>query len=320
MKNNEAAAVNVRYQIALILLLLLFLLLAFFPFARSPNPAAIQKTMDAGHVFAFFMLSSLFYMMFEPRGVKRAVLVSALLSISVMAAIELLQPYVGRTASWVDLEVGLLGGFIALSGMVIWRCMNSRMLRLFHLLLAMTTIVWLTKPALDEWRALWLREQSFPMIGDFEHALAKRLWKASGVANGVYTKASLSDEFVASGNGSLKIETVSGTWSGVSYSAGDQDWRGYEFLTLMLHNPGPPFVLHLRIDDGSIVSPTYKQRYNGHFLMQAGSNSVVIALARIESSPAERALDLSRIRTMVFFTNKKERSRVFYLDDVQLVP
>jgi len=320
MKSSWVTAVKARYLIPLVLILLLFMLFAFFPFGSSANPVAIQKTMDGGHAFAFFLLSGLLYLVIEQRSKGWAVLISAILSVAMMVMVELLQPYVGRTASLADFMIGLLGVIIALTGVVVWRHMNRWMLRVVHLVIAVVAVVWVVQPALDEWRALWLRGQQFPLLGDFEDRLEKRLWKASGEVDGERTRISFSEKHTVSGASSLKIETVGGTWSGVSYAAGDQDWRDYRMLVIEAYNPGDAFAINIRIDDGVKNFPQYGERYNGQWQINAGANTLSIPLAKISLEPRVRPLELERIRKMILFVGKGETPLEFYLDNVRLVP
>lgn len=308
-----------RYRIALACALAIFSLLAFVPLGKSVNPVAVMTTMDAGHAFAFCLLSWLLYRVVAHHGRFRAVMISALASVVLMVGIEFLQPYFGRTSSLADIKIDLLGSAIALSGIVAWHCLNSRLLRGAHLLLAIFVFGWVAYPAWNEWRSIWLREQQFPVLGGFENSLEKRLWKSSGITNGMRTKISFSDKHAVSGRYSLKIETLNGTWSGVSFSAGEQDWRGYHQLVMSIYNPDDTFMLNVRIDDEEKHSPQYHERYNGRFQVSQGNNTLLIPLEKIANYSKNGVLNMARIRKMVLFLGVKETSRLFYLDGVQLI-
>jgi len=308
--------VNKVYLIVLLVLLVLFSLLAFLPFGSSANPVAVMRTMDAGHAFAFILLSAVLYLAVEPYGKWRAVITSSVLSVLLMVVVELVQPYVGRTASFADIQEGLLGVVLALSGMIVWRCQSRRLLKIAHLLLLLLSLAWVVNPALSEWRALWLREQQFPVLGSFDADLEKRLWMAHGKG----TVVSFSDRHVITGESSLKIKTSGDTWSGIRYAAGDQDWRGYESLSLDIYNTGLPFLLSIRIDDGVSHSPDYGDRFDGRFLIATGANTLLIPLDVIAAGPKSRLLALDKIRKVILFLSKEETQRVFYLDNVHLGP
>ncbi len=309
-----------HYSIVLVFVLSLFALLAFVPFGSGANPLAIGMTMDAGHAFAFILLSGLLYLAFEQHGKWRAVMTSVIISVLLMAVVELVQPYVGRTASLADMQTGLLGVLIAVSGMIVWRNLHRWQLRVAHIALVVMILGWTVLPAWNEWRSLWLREQQFPLLGDFEHTLEQRLWKPTGVAHGRRTQAAFSDKHAVSGVNSLKVETINGSWSGVRYAAGDQNWQGYQALSITLYNPGADFNMNIRIDDGVSVSPRYSERYNGHFQIRKGQNTLLIPLTEIAAGPKGRLLKLDRIRKMILFLNKNEQPQSFYLDNVHLVP
>lgn len=304
-----------RYLIAFFLVLGVFMLLAFASFKPSANPDVIRKTMDAGHGFAFILLSSLLYLAMEHHGKWQATRVSGLFSILLMVGIEGLQPYFGRTASWADIQLSLLGTFIALSGMLVWRRVKSPLLKVVSLFLLVLAVGWIVQPIWSEWRSLWWREQQFPLLGDFEHKLETKLWSA----HGQHTRVSLSDQHVVSGFNSLQVEVNKGVWLGVRYAAGDQNWRKYKTLTMTLYNPGTAFNMNLRIDDGVNAFPKYAERYNGEFQIGEGTTTLLIPLAKIAAGPKSRLLDLSRIRKMILFLSKNENPRLFYLDSVRLM-
>lgn len=303
-----------RYLIALVLVLGFFMLLAFASFKPSADPDVIRKTMDAGHSFAFILLSSLFYLAIEHHGKWQATMVSGLFSVLLMVSIEGLQPYFGRTASLADIQLSLLGTVIALSGMFVWRTVKNSLLKAMSLFLLVLTVGWVVQPVWSEWRSLWWREQQFPLLGDFEHKLETKLWRA----HGKHTRVSLSGQHVVSGINSLQVEINKGVWLGVRYAAGDQDWRKYKTLTMTLYNPGTAFNMNIRIDDGVNAFPKYSERYNGQFQIGEGTTTLLIPLAKIAVSPKSRLLDLSRIRKMILFLSENENPRLFYLDNIRL--
>ncbi len=304
---------NSHSLITLVLVAVVLALFAFIPFGRTVNPVAVSKTVDAAHVFAFILFSGLLYLAIEHYGIGKAALVSSLLSVLFMLVI--VQPYFGRTASWADIRLGLLGMFVALSGMVVWRSISSRLLKLTYTLLLVLTVAWVVEPVWNEWHALWLRQQQFPVLGDFEGKREELLW----MSNRPNTQVSLSDKHVVSGLGSLKVEMNKGLWNGVRYVAGEQDWREYKTLTMMFYNPGAAFNINIRIDDRLHTYPQYSDRYNGRFLIGKGATRLSISLAKISDGPKSRSLDLARIKQMILFLGKNEKRRLFYLDHVRLM-
>lgn len=307
-----------RYLYAFLLVLLLIALFAFLRISGRSNPVAIMRTMDAGHAFAFCLICWLLYLAVEPYGRRRALLISGAVSMGLMVLIEVLQSFVGRTASFEDIQISLFGIVVALSGVVVWHTMDSRILKGGHLLFTLLIVLWVAQPAWHEWRAVWLRDQQFPLLGSFEDPLERRLWKGSGVAHGVPTRLSRSKHGVTEGKYSLQVETVHDAWSGTIFSAGRQDWRGYGHLVIELYNPSTPFNLSVRVDDAAITSPDYSERYNGRYRITAGRNTLSIPLARIARGPKTRELDLGRIRRVVLFIGKTEPARRFYLDNIRL--
>lgn len=296
---------------------LLLVILAMIPAGQLRMELAIHRTLDAGHFIAFGVFALLLQHLLSYKGNRRATVISLIVSSLLIVVIELIQPYVGRTATLGDVFTGLFGMVVFLLGRVVWLKAKSHYAKYLYALITLLIFLITAQPAIQEWRIVWWRATHFPVLGEFEEAIEKRVWRTNGIVDKQRTKASLSREHVRYGKSSLKVETVSGTYSGVSNTHGGSDWSGYKQLNITIYNPGDPYTLYMRIDDDTL-SPTYKQRFNSAIKLANGWNPVKIPISKIANGPRMGKMNMESIRKIIFFTQPKEMARVFYLDRMWL--
>lgn len=223
-------------------------------------------------------------------------------------AIELVQPLVGRSASWGDWFVdgagALLGGTWALrSGMPGRRTL---------LVLAGTVVAAaLAVPAaslVD--RALALR--AFPVLGDFESPLETLRWN-----RGVRT-----DERARTGTHALRIELLPGPWSGATLERSFGDWNRARSFAFSVYVPpeDPPlrWVVTVRDRTGWARGDAASDRFDHVFVLGPGWNDLEIPVEDIRRAPAGRMLDLDDLTSVIFFTPQPRAPRTVYLDAVRL--
>ncbi len=129
----------------------------------------------------------------------------------------------------------------------------------------------------------------------------------------------LSEEYVAHGARSLRMELYPSEYPGLSPKLALHDWRGYDALCFDVYNPqAETRTLSVRIDDRKDY-PTYEDRFNARFLLEPGSNSVRIPLRQMVTSGMGRPLDLGGIQRLVIFVARPERRIVLFLDHLRLV-
>lgn len=267
-----------------------------------------QAVIDGLHVPAFAAITWVTYALLRlPKRHPRARLVSASAASSVAAAlVELIQVPAGRSASWADLGLGLAGVAIATAALSLHQFALKRQARNLGL-------AWLISAALlcQSWPVLHIvlarqgLQNQLPSLGyDQRQGWAKQ-WKPQ---NGT---------LLIRESQQLRLETRSGSYGGISFWPGSQDWTGYSALELRFLNPGSPFELGLRVDDGS-SGVDRKQRFNGSLEVPTGDSTHRIALERIAADPETRKLDLRSVKRMALFTLPSDPPRTFFLQGALL--
>lgn len=221
---------------------------------------------------------------------------------AVMVAVgsELTHDLLGRSSSWGDLLFDAVGiGFGLLLLVAVPRAGTRGRWVLAGAGLGIVVV--LLTPG---WRGMAVaagHRAAFPDLANFSQRGTLALWRAQGNAT-----LALDAEQAA-----LKVRIGAGNFSGVSLWPAAGDWRGHSALNLVIDNPGEPFWLGIRIDDASPGSSRYDDRYNGEREIGAGRVTLRFPLAEIEQGPAERTLDLGRIRRLALFTGKEAAERRF---------
>jgi hypothetical protein len=292
---------------------------AFWPIHFAVDKEFCDRLLDAGHLPLFGSLALVFHVTLpvqRPGSVAHSVR-SAALSILVAATVELVQPLVGRTESWLELRNGIFGALLGATGLAL-RHARSRMttgLAWVASSLALSAVA--LAPAWDEWQGIRWRHANFPLLGDFESEVELHLWRPQGGSGHSPTIIQLSAEQTKCGQHSLRIQTGAGDWAGVSYCAGDKDWSAFKLLAFDVCNSGEPFTLSLRVDDNGDCSK-FGSRYDNGFPLTNGWNHLAIPLRELERGPRDRKLNLHAIRRLALFTGANEPARTFFLDHVRL--
>jgi hypothetical protein len=280
--------------------------LLLLPVKIAVNANFWDALMDAAHVPIFAFATWLCFHT-NPLGLVRrrdALAGAALLAGVGAGAIELLQTCTGRSGNLPDLAYGTLG--IAAATAALTRRPGATT----ALTLLAAAIV--LPPPLAEARGLAWRAQHFPLLGDFESDAELRLWLAEDrdtLVSGA-PRARV-PQHATRGTHSLRVPIRPGNWPGVRLLCGDRDWSAHRTFAFDLYNDGPPFTLAFRIDDAR--SSTHADRYNAALPIAPGANALRLPLAAIA-----RAIDVRRVRRVVFFELEPKTEHTFYLDHVRL--
>lgn len=303
-----------RYFVAGLTLCVLALLL---PLHLKKNGALWGKLADAGHVPLFFVVTIAIYFLLSSKkdqGDMTMIRTVFMVWLGILF-FELLQPLVGREGSVVDLENGVLGSGFAAIGLFVWkRALNFR----WHgpyLGLGIVSLVVVLLPVVDEWELMKWAHAQFPLLGDFETGIELTRWQPIVWSEQEKTEIFVSQKHFTHGKKSLKLQTASDSWSGVSFRANGGDWSNYQFLSFDVFNPGTEFELHLRVDDFGNTK-RYQDRFNRVVSIAPGSNTVQISINEIRLGPVGRELEINCLKEIYFFTRGVKR--VFYLDNLRL--
>jgi hypothetical protein len=221
------------------------------------------------------------------------------------AATEIGQGWLGRHPSLGDLLLDALGAGIA-ALWLLWRpCWSPRRLAALGLLVLAGLVVACAPPvslSLGQARHGML----LPEIGGFGEVSSRQVWRPQG-------KTSLAWEPTDGGATALRIGIGRGVYGGVSCWPGRQDWRGREALVLEIENPGPPFVLGLRVDDSATRSAADRGWHSDELQIEGGRRRYIVPLAPAERDDKGRGIDLGRVTRLALFTGEEEKGREFLL-------
>lgn len=273
-----------------------------------PLPPAIQSdswtsvAMDALHVPAFAVLTILVRHLFARKSSLFAVIISILLA----GGVEVIQGVTGRSPSWADFGLGVLGTLLIPWGL--W--LRPRCPRIVTGMAIALPALLLTGLPLFNMSAVRTRLiQDLPRLG----FSPERGWSSAWHPH----DGSLTKVLVTSSGRTLQVEVSGGSYRGVSFLPGSQDWSVYRQLELRIWNPGTAFPLGLRIEDQQ-SGQAHHRRFNGAFVIPAGRSEHSLPLEEIANGPRDRPLDLRRIRRLALFTGENEPARTFILEEAIL--
>lgn len=294
--------------------------LAFFVpfFIRLPvalDAAFWQRLMDAAHLPAFGVLAGVLARVAggaRPgwQHFSRAFAGAALAA----GAVELVQEWTGREASFGDFLYSVAGAFIGVAGWAAWR--RGTGWRLAVVLYAAFVAAAVLLPAWRLGGGIALRAGNFPVLADFEEVAEIRMWRADIQNDNPYgSHVSQSREGVAHGTYAGRIAiTQTFDYPGIRLFLADQDWRGYRELAFEVFNPGTTFELSLRVDDNQVAYP----RFYRAFAIPPGRSSHRVSLEEIQRGTKNGPLNLGSMRRLIFFLDNPRTPRVFFLDWVRL--
>ena len=227
--------------------------------------------------------------------------------------IELIQPFFGRSASWIDMGFNLFGGFI---GLVFFAPARLEISRRILWSLQIGAVVLASLIFYGPMTTLWdmhVAARQFPVLSDFETRFEPKRWTA-GVIDTSLAKT---------GNASLRVDLDTEKYAGTAMWRSLGDWQDYSTLALSIYNPDPkPLVMTITIRDEehSRRGGEYHDRFNREFTLHQGWNDIRIPIAVIKNAPAERTMDLSNLTYLVVFTMNLSKNYTIYLDNIHLIP
>jgi hypothetical protein len=280
------------------LALSLFLLICPLPPAIQSDPW-MSAAMDGLHVPAFAVLTILVRHLFARKSSLFAVIISILLA----GGVEVIQGVTGRSPSWADFGLGVLGTLLIPWGL--W--LRHRIIA--GMGIALPALLFTGLPLFNMSAVRTRLTQDLPRLG----FAPERGWSSAWHPH----DGSLTKVLVTSSGRTLQVEVSSGSYRGVSFLPGSQDWSAYRQLDVGIWNPGTAFPLGLRIEDQQ-SGQAHHQRFNGIFVIPPGRSEHSLRLDEIARGPTERRLDLRRIRRLALFTGENEPARTFVLEEAIL--
>lgn len=292
-------------------LLVLLLVPLFLPRLRPPHGRVWEAGWDALHFPGFILITWTFALLLRPwaRSATSQIAAGACLATQVAILSELSHDALGRSSSWKDFGVDILGITCGVIGWQLLRRGGAAGRVVFGLLVAGLLGV-LIMPAVLGHRAVREIRARFPDLGAFSHPGSSRVWRPQG-------NAILHFE-TQPAPGSLRVHVGPGLYSGVTCLPAQGDWTRHQALHLDIRNPGDPFDLGIRIDDDRSASSDHDSRYNGQQHIPPGRVALRLPLAEIQTGPSGRPLDLGRIHRLALFTGAETGDREFVIDAAYL--
>lgn len=292
--------------VCLLLFFGLFVLESGLAVARLEN-----EIWNLGHLFGFFVLWLFLvnlFPIFFPTSLRRIGLV-VLCTIIASGGIEVIQYFIGRSASINDIGLNLAGTLMALSIFLLrYRPFARHSYTLVFFLLVSVSIFMLpaTKVFIDE---IHLRQQ-FPVLSDYSKPFEIGRWHSSNA------RISIVD------TESRKVLDVTllptGKYSSVSLTSFAGDWSGYKELVFELVNKqATELPITIRVHD-YLHDNRYDDRYNKTFKLPSGVSSISINTLDIYKSPKGRNMDLSNIASILLFGISFDKQKVFQLKRIYL--
>ena len=135
-----------------LILLLLSIIASYIAF--SPLEIETYGALDASHLPAFGIFTIAIFFNVPNFQKHWRYTVTLTLSVFLVFAVEWLQTLVGRTASWEDSKLGLIGVTLALIGIYIWRHTKASYLKWSYSVTALSVLALFFYPVVQKWYKL----------------------------------------------------------------------------------------------------------------------------------------------------------------------
>lgn len=317
--NSFQTLFTTRRIVGLLLLALLALFNTWLLFSyRLPGNTEFWLTLhESGHGLIFLLLSlslCVLFHLFIFENSNRLLLATVFICIAFGGAVELVQSKVGRSASWSDFWLDLLGVCAGVSLYLSWLLRGAW--RWVFLCLAVLLIGVDLYDPYKVLKAGRLRAVAFPVIADFDNPALNFFVHAGNTGKVSFVAAP--DEWPENATQVAKLEQFPGAWPGLNITEVFPDWRNYQVLEFDIFNPQPESArFTLRVHDAH-HDYQYSDRYNKTLKITQGLHHFEIPLEKIKQGPKHRANDMANIRGLMIYSYKLDKKRTLYVDNIQL--
>lgn len=272
-----------------------------------PNHGIVlPEVINSCHALVFF-LANLFLLklLLGIHHTPKHIIVISVFSVSIGILIELIQPYLGRDRSLVDVVYDVIGvGFSILFFSVNIHSKRTLMVSFFLIVSAF--------PLFKYW--LWWQVNHSSDILTFE-----RIWEPLTYASDkdVHLEIVQFDDALSNRIGKLTLGSQP-TYPGLNLDHPKLNWSRFSTLHWELKSLNDTsFMMNLRIHDID-HNNEYADRFNYRFEVKPGLNKYRLKLSDIKHGPKARELDLSKIRNLKFFITRPDKTTTVYIDNVKL--
>lgn len=291
-------------------------------FASVPNPynsILLTHLHNCSHSFlsfAFHLLSLLVARQLAiryaptPPSITLCIVVVSGFSFLVGLAIEVIQPYVGRIASWGDVGRNSLG-IVAANGafLSVAPDIRSRAIRVAAAVIAITTLIYSLLPAAPWAYAQFLRDRAFPVLADYENPYLNKYTFAAAGAKVSMVRAPA--EWPGNEGHVAKVEFPQGLrYPGMILRNPSLDWRNYSTLVFEAYLSGvTPAVIGVNI----YSSEKGRRPFIHHqFVIEPGLGTYQLKL------PTGSSLAQHNITGAIWHALRSDHSATVYFDNIRL--
>lgn len=292
-----------------VLLILALLSPLFF---RIPRPRSLlgDGILNLGHSPLFALVAYvLLAAQKTSRSKNRGLLLSFVGATGLAGIAELCQSLVGRNAELKDFVHGLQGIAVLLGGVYAYR-QRRPLLVGAYLAFALVSLTLILQPVARLAIAAPKFTQAFPRLGSFEASWELTHWQPTHCA-----RLARSQAVSTQGGWSLEVVCPPCSYPGASLSDFPRDWSPYRTLRFDAYvSAQDTLKLYVRIDSQAIGEAD-AYRFVRSYRLHPGWNQAVVPtdeLAGAKGTPPRH------VRSCLFFLNRPEQSKTFFLDNVVL--
>lgn len=272
---------------------------------------------DSSHSFVFFLVSLIGYLLFSLRTSQRGLRIALVAGGCFLTgiAIELVQPFVGRSASFNDIYYNFIG---ISSGALLFLALTSKDQGKRKITLGLTSILLLgsslTVPGIGYYTYM-KRDTLMPELLNFEEPWQRRLWRAGGGAHASVVDAPSEWQ---QGSKVVRIDYPKRSYPGLTIKHVSPDWSDYQTLSFSVFSKlETPQQLTLRVNDRAHIHQ-YSDRFNQRIVVHPGLNQIQIGLDTIMKAPKDREMNIDSIAELAIFAVKPSTTFTLYFDDFRL--
>lgn len=275
-----------------------------------------QTFFDSLHVPVFGLIALSLYAAIPNRPHNRRIILAFMATAVLGILSEAVQIFSARDASLDDLIADLFGaaGFLSVAAAVSGRYSGARGKRILASLLAIALLGWSMFPLAKVSAAYVERNSRVPLLVNFDSASGDLF---------IY-KQNIDFQVVQLPEDDHKVANITfgpGPWPGVTFHDLWPDWRDYSMLIVELSNAGSePLEINLRVHDQAHLQhdQMHIDRFNTSFTLNPGKHVLQIPLEKIQQSPRDRLMDLSKIEGIIIFGRSSIEKKSFYVHEISL--
>ena len=284
--------------------------LLFIDIGTLISERIIDALWPIGHVtvFAFWSFLLLRYQpTIKTANLSKQFILLTLFCFSLGIAIELIQPFFGRSREVGDVFMNYIG--VLLSTLVI----NRNRIHWGFQLAYVSVLGYLLMPsALSIYDEIKLRYE-FPVLASFQQNIALTRWKSD-------QPLSLAKP-LPDGHQMMKITFVKRKYSGVALRYFQDDWQEYKSITMRFYNPNSyalPVTLIMTDQHYNKSKPNSQDRFDKDLEIAPGFSDITLPLKEVQAGVKLRKMDLSQMAGVDFYMYKLTNPIHLYLEELYL--